>query len=294
VRCFRPNSDQTQIDAWAGCLEPKVDDIASVNQSCFCTSQTALFTGRATLINIAVAPMSSGGTLSFFPGQKPPSFTPSIPSSATSSSIPISHASGSTTSLSDSTPSLATPTVSPSPFTDGTAADLPTGAKIGIGVGVAVGALLIFAMVFVAFLIRRRKKAADEQESKTSPQSDQTTSGSSWQASDNNTTSPSFSGFKAELAADGPSSGDASVSPMSPQHPQSPPQRQYEAYNPVTHGNYARYSTISELNDPHSDPSQGSAVLISPQHSGSSHEQRNGSSTVTGQLPMEPIWELQA
>ncbi|KAI1871903.1 hypothetical protein JX265_005889 [Neoarthrinium moseri] len=270
---------------WAGCSEPHIDHLTSFAKGCKCDStNTPLFTDYPTLINSASLPKSSGGRLSFFDER-----TPTIPwkPTATSGSVP----SGTLVSAGATTQSLPAATGEASDSSS-SEAGLSTGAKAGIGAGVAGGALLFGLVAFLVLFLRRRSKSehtSDQTNAQPSSQPDSTISSgpSTGCPYATNAASPSLSGFKAELAADGPPSALNTISPISPASPHfQQQQRQYEAYNPDRHGNYSHYAGRSNVHS-------GLFAPVSPQHTGTSSDHNISMNDRSGQQPMSSIAELQ-
>ncbi|KAI0131912.1 hypothetical protein BJ170DRAFT_611683 [Xylariales sp. AK1849] len=291
VRCMKSNDYSRQEEEWAGCAEPVVDHLVQP-EKCACDStKTALFKDGPRLTNIAALPTSPGGSISFFSDMTPTALTlgPTRSLALTTTTTQTSDPNLSTTQRVSST-TQAIPMESSSPESG-----LSTSAKVGLGAGIAVGALLIGIIVVLALLLRKRKKKHEEHEAKPFTQTDSSATPGSTNI--NTPMSTGFSGYKAELAAEDPPPSSTLVSPLSPLSPaqsQFSGQRHYEAYNPDRHGDYARYSNMSELYDAHRGPSPAS--LVSPQNTGASLDRPNGGNggnAGSTQRPMAPISELQ-
>ncbi|KAI1269233.1 hypothetical protein F5Y18DRAFT_179395 [Xylariaceae sp. FL1019] len=113
------------------------------------------------VFSISVTPTtassSTSSTVSSIPGTVA-SYT-SIIGPISSTTISSSTTTGTTTSISATTMSSATPTSSPETTSDHQDG-LSTGAKAGIGVGAAVGGIILFALGFLLAKRQRKNKAA--------------------------------------------------------------------------------------------------------------------------------------
>ncbi|KAH6660898.1 hypothetical protein BKA67DRAFT_654051 [Truncatella angustata] len=296
VICGNPTDPWTKNVSWAGCPEVDIDHLTTFSKGCQCNdTNPPLFTDYAVLVSTAILPQTSGGTLRFINGHSAP----------TISTIPTQMTAGKSTTAAVSTSILAS-TLSATEEATKTADDeatLSTGAKAGIGAGAAIAALFLGTLAILIWLLKKRnlgKKKDGEPESEPKPQQspwpDSTSSAesSSVPSSNAHPNAPSFSGYKAELAADGPPSGGSIVSSMSTASPQFPTQqRQYEAYNPDIHGNYPQYANRSELHSPQRDTMHSAVSSVSPQHTGSAQNHVTGGIESSAQQTMAPIAELQ-
>ncbi|KAK6076025.1 hypothetical protein SCUP234_07525 [Seiridium cupressi] len=294
VTCGTSTGQFNKDETWAGCPEPNVDHLTYFTKGCKCNdSNPALFTDYAALVRTAVLPTETDGTITFVNGHK----ASTVFVSATTST---STSSGS--SLTKATTLIASPTSSEipgatSPFVDD-AAGPSSGTKAAIGGGVAGGVLLVAILAALAWFLRRRRRQKGKdltEEPKPSLHGGSTSTArpSSAINHDQPDNTHGFTGYKAELAADGPPSGDTMVSPLSPDSARFPgQQRQYEAYNPDRHGNYSQYTDRSGNLSPHRDTIYGSVLSVTPQHTGSTLEHPSSANERTGQRAMAPIAEL--
>lgn len=274
-------------ETWAGCPEPDLDRLTNFTKGCECNdTNPALFTDYHDLVRTALLPQSSGGILTFVNGHD----ASTILVTATS----VLTITGTVDSI---TPSSISPgTVGPS-ASPADAIGLTTGTKVGIGAGVAGTALLFGIIAVLAWILRKRSRGNNhgpDPKQSPPPNSESYSDPTSPSVIDSQMSTPGLSGFKAELAADGPPSGGALVSPMTPGSPQFQCRpRQFEAYNPDLHGNYSHYRNRSDTVSPLRDTVYGSVFSVSPQHTGSTQDHTMAGTERTGQHPMEPIVELQ-
>ncbi|RYP00918.1 hypothetical protein DL764_006364 [Monosporascus ibericus] len=217
--------------------EPTPCDFLDNNQISFMDS----------LSTIAVLPTAPGETIAYLLGQ-----TPTMQSAFSPSATAIS-----------------TPTSSATPDTK-----LSLSAKAGFGAGALVRALLIGGLIYQALLLRKRKKKGGRQHDHAmQPPAPPQTIEWSAPAYAPLSTSPSLTGFKSELAADGLPrvlSNMILSSDSSWTQPQRDSQQRYQAYDPRIHRDYSnqRQSSASELFSAPSGYGQYGPAPVSPQQAG--------------------------
>ncbi|GAP89504.2 hypothetical protein SAMD00023353_3800190 [Rosellinia necatrix] len=272
VGLTRCDPDQT---SWAGCPE-KAGIVGSSppTANCKCAKDTVLFQDRPMLENIASLPQSLGGTISWFPNHEPTSTT----SKPITTSKTLPTASTGVTSTTDSSPTSSNSPAESSPPVSTTpphATGLSTGAKAGIGVGSAFGAIVIGCLIAVAVIFQRRKTKGKDIPSPRLPTP--TTQSGPTQPGAPESTFSVLGGFKAELPADDPprtntmasSSITAPPTPTPTPSPAQPPTpHQYQPYRP---GAYHRHSNVSQLSSGTPGYSESLVSVPSPVTLGEPH-----------------------
>ncbi|TPX11644.1 uncharacterized protein E0L32_007623 [Thyridium curvatum] len=147
---------------WVACKEKKKESTLTDADACWCpeTSRTVAFTAPSVLDNTATVPTSAGGSMGFNAGYVPSMTLPGGggggggggSGQATSSQPTATRTSPSSTGGGQGTPT-APPTEPPS-----SGGGMSSGAKIGVGVGVAAGGLVLLAAVLFLFFQRRRRR----------------------------------------------------------------------------------------------------------------------------------------
>ncbi|KAI0407602.1 hypothetical protein F4802DRAFT_518837 [Xylaria palmicola] len=258
VRC---DPDQT---SWAGC--PEEDNIVGTKPptaNCKCSKDTILFEDSPTLENIASLPHDLGGTISWFPGHEPATSIPTDNPSSTTTRATGSMAPSSPSNSGVPSSSPPAPTSTPSTPSSPPTTSLSVGAKAGIGVGSAIGAIAIGCLIALA-VIRRRRRGKKEM-----PGSPPSLPTAALDPAQRGPSAPGFSvlgGFKAELPADEPWSPATlapSSMPSSPAPTPSPSQGQYQPYRPGVYGN-DRCSTVSQLSGWDQGHSESPVSALSP------------------------------
>lgn len=115
-------------------------------------SGTVAFTEGVPIPSIAVMPATSGGSLEWFPGHLPTA----TPTSSTSHSRTTSHA-PSKASSTDGAHSEPTSTGNDAANNDSWDS-YSTGTKVGIGIGSAIGAILLFGALSALWMVFRRRR----------------------------------------------------------------------------------------------------------------------------------------
>ncbi|KAH6635627.1 hypothetical protein B0J18DRAFT_419338 [Chaetomium sp. MPI-SDFR-AT-0129] len=168
-----------EFDHWVACEEEGHPATVRRGDNCTCPSPgsgTIAFTEGVPIPSIAVMPATSGGSLEWFPGHLP---TATLTSSG-SHSRTTSHASSKVPSTVGALPE---PTSTNNDTTNDDSWDgYSTGAKAGIGIGSAIGVILLFGALSALWMIFRRRRNAknNDQEnnvSNVSPDEDNIFSG---------------------------------------------------------------------------------------------------------------------
>ncbi|EMR66757.1 hypothetical protein UCREL1_6259 [Eutypa lata UCREL1] len=216
VRCGKSNDVHKKEEEWAGCEEPDDLSLDEAPANCDCDGKGALFRDAPILEDIAQLPKKTTGTITYFGDHTP---TMPVTSSSSSSSSPSSTSEARPPSTTESsmltdasTTATSPPFIATSSVTPPDSPVITVGAKAGVGIGSALGALLIGCMVFMALSLRKRKKKRQQQAQDSQEGSPAAGQG---QISSANTdvplVSPAMSGFKSELSADEPNIVGASV-----------------------------------------------------------------------------------
>lgn len=197
------------IDIWSGCSHHTNWTSIQKEPDCKCNASEPLIRNprkQSTLDLVGSLPATPRGTISF-----------------TATAIP--------TGLNTASLSSSSPTSTPSPTSTDTADSssssgvLSAGQKAGIGVGVSCGAILIFALVFLAFRIRRRRQKTGGEHTNEPGQMEQVHVARSPPPNSGiehkDEMSPSWTGNKPELHADPSYKSELSADPVSP--PPQPP-----------------------------------------------------------------------
>ncbi|KAK4221014.1 hypothetical protein QBC38DRAFT_404047 [Podospora fimiseda] len=164
---------------WAPCSQEGSPTTLRPGSFCSCTaaaSTTIVVSGSTNIPDVASLPQSTGGTISFFPGNTPtaPSNPPPVQTTSggnnndqstsrsggtgsTGGNSSPSETAGPGSSGSPSSPGQSpNQTGDPDPAGGGGSSGLNTGAKVGIAVGGVVGALVLLG-VFIALYRKRRR-----------------------------------------------------------------------------------------------------------------------------------------
>ncbi|RYP03483.1 hypothetical protein DL764_005124 [Monosporascus ibericus] len=144
------------LSIWSGCSR-HADWIAIEKEpDCACNASRPLIrnpNGKSSLDEIGSLPPTPGGTISFNPT--------AIPTLSSRTSR------GPFTSPTES--GIIHPEQTNGPSSGVASQELSAGARAGIGVGVGIGALLIAALIFLAYTLRRKKKSQGGQELRPEP-----------------------------------------------------------------------------------------------------------------------------
>ncbi|KAI1408424.1 hypothetical protein F5Y13DRAFT_204783 [Hypoxylon sp. FL1857] len=264
-------------NVWVGCKE--TDDVPNWESMapCTCSKENELLTMTPSPALIGKLPKSLGGSISSVgnPVQtlsvptSPPPVTSTLTTIKTTTSISASSSTrtGTATSTSASDSSSSSPTDTPISSSDGspvipsssqpntstgTSSDsnLSPSAQAGIGVGAGVGAVMLGALLFLAFFLRKRKNGKRDG-STTQPDFLGSPNSQNFHAAllPGNGGDPGSNlkrtTFMSELAAEEPKR-TSTLNTRSPSPALTSPtgflpqtHRLYTAYNPHLHGNYA-------------------------------------------------------
>lgn len=133
------------VDIWSGCYHHSDWIEIQKEPDCTCNASKPLIrnpNGKSTLDGIGSLPPTPGGTISFDPTAIPTLSSTSARGLGVTTETFLSAASSPTSS---------------SAVGGSTSQRISSGAKVGVGVGVGVGVPFIAALVFMAFIIRRKK-----------------------------------------------------------------------------------------------------------------------------------------
>ncbi|KAK1676097.1 hypothetical protein BDP55DRAFT_631786 [Colletotrichum godetiae] len=156
-------------EEWVACKQSASPTTLTSADACWCpqTSRTVAFTDSSILQNVVQLPTALGGSVIWQPGYVPiltqPNTTPT-PTSPASTTAQAQHPT-TTTTASSTTPQ---PTSAETSSTEETAG-MTTSTKVGLGVGIAGGCLVLMAALIYIWYSRRkwRQKGAVEWENTT-------------------------------------------------------------------------------------------------------------------------------
>lgn len=152
------------------CEETEMPTTITKGDQCTCPpaseTMTVAFSAPPRLENIANLPATSGGTLEWWPGH----FPTANPMRTTFSSASETTDSSSTVTPSPSLPLTSAPTNNPVPQ----GSNLSEAAEAGIGIGSAVGAILLFGALSALWMVFRRRRN-DKNTTNSNPETGPTT-----------------------------------------------------------------------------------------------------------------------
>ncbi|KAL2139719.1 hypothetical protein VTI28DRAFT_4757 [Corynascus sepedonium] len=148
---------------WVACEETAKPSTISTGDDCTCNpdveARTAAFIDGSIIGSIAILPTISGGRIEWLPGHLPTA----IPTSMSTSSV-IKSTSTPESTLAPS-PTHLVPTSTP--FNDSDSSHhypthLTIGMKVGIGIGCAIGVILLFGALSAVWVVLRRRRGRDD------------------------------------------------------------------------------------------------------------------------------------
>lgn len=284
TRCGLSEDTSSQDEVWAGCDGNATQTELGVPGVCTCTDiqSQGLFHQGPSIYLVGSLPTTIGGTISFNSSHMPS--TVDSGGATRTSERPFTETLSSTGSSSRPSSLTATASNTAAPVVPNSNEELTTGAKAGIAVGSILGAAMIGAIIFLAFVVLRRyRKPENEPQVAVSPHLPPPPMSEYSETPPPKTPKPqglspawdgNWTGFKSELPADIPAqelSGSTSNSS----------EAGYGSYDPQNSYRASSVSSVSSHGDDHSRASSVSSPYLAPPRM-----------TAAGVPSMDPISEL--